>query len=52
LKVSLRSRGGINIGGLAQAYGGGGHFDIAGFYAADNKRGIGRILSSVEALVD
>jgi phosphoesterase RecJ-like protein len=30
LRVSLRSKGRINVAGLAESYGGGGHFDVAG----------------------
>ena len=52
LRVSLRSNGDIDIGPLAQKYKGGGHSDIAGFYAANNKKSISKILASVEALLD
>jgi bifunctional oligoribonuclease and PAP phosphatase NrnA len=52
LRVSLRSKGGINIGKLAQGYKGGGHFDVAGCYIPNNKREISRLLSSAEALLD
>jgi len=52
LRVSLRSKGDINIGKLAEEYSGGGHFDIAGCYIHNNKREISRILSSVKALLD
>jgi len=50
LRVSLRSDGDINIGRVAQEYGGGGHFDIAGCYIPNNRKSIMQILSSVEAL--
>ncbi|MBU0503743.1 MAG: bifunctional oligoribonuclease/PAP phosphatase NrnA [Candidatus Omnitrophota bacterium] len=52
LKVSLRSKGGINIGKIAQEYKGGGHFDIAGCYIPNNRKSIMQILSSVEALLN
>jgi phosphoesterase RecJ-like protein len=35
-RVSLRSKGNINIGKLAQRYGGGGHFDVAGCVIGNN----------------
>ncbi|MDD5173348.1 MAG: bifunctional oligoribonuclease/PAP phosphatase NrnA [Candidatus Omnitrophota bacterium] len=52
LRVSLRSKGDINIGKLAQEYKGGGHFDIAGFYISNGGDSVSRALSSVEALID
>lgn len=51
LRTSLRSRGDINIGKIAEEYMGGGHFDIAGCYIPNNKKSINRVLSSVEALL-
>jgi len=52
LRVSLRSKGDISIGKIAQEYKGGGHSDIAGCYIPNDKKSISRILSSVEALLD
>ncbi|MDD5561677.1 MAG: DHHA1 domain-containing protein [Candidatus Omnitrophica bacterium] len=52
LRVSLRSKGDINIGKVAQEYKGGGHFDIAGCYIPNKKKSILQILSSVEALLN
>jgi bifunctional oligoribonuclease and PAP phosphatase NrnA len=52
LRVSLRSNGDINIGKVAQEYGGGGHFDIAGCYIPNNRKSIMRILSSVEDVLN
>lgn len=52
LRVGLRSKGDINIGKIAQGYMGGGHFDIAGCHISNNKKSIGRILSSVKTLLD
>ncbi len=51
LKVSLRSKGDINIGKIAQEYKGGGHFDIAGCYIPNNRKSIMQILSSVSVLL-
>lgn len=51
LRVSLRSKGDINIGRIAQGYEGGGHFDIAGCYIDNNKKSIRQILSSAERLL-
>ncbi|MBP7056777.1 MAG: DHH family phosphoesterase [Candidatus Omnitrophica bacterium] len=47
LRVSLRSSGGIDVGKIAQRYGGGGHFDISGCYIDNNPRSIKKILDSV-----
>lgn len=51
LRVSLRSKGEINIASIAEKYGGGGHFDIAGCYIPNNTKSIRRLLSSVEDLL-
>lgn len=51
LRVSLRSKGDINIGKLAQDHMGGGHFDVAGCSIPNNRREVRRILSSAEALL-
>ncbi|MDD5584028.1 MAG: DHH family phosphoesterase [Candidatus Omnitrophica bacterium] len=37
-RVSLRSKGSINAGKLAQRYGGGGHFDVAGCLIPNNTK--------------
>jgi len=52
LRVSLRSRGDINIGKLAEAYKGGGHFGVAGCSIPNDKKSVSQILSSMEALLD
>lgn len=51
LRVSLRSKGDINIGKIAQEYDGGGHFDIAGCYIKNDKKSISQILSSAGLLL-
>lgn len=48
-KVSLRSRGGVDAGGLARSFGGGGHHFLAGFLAPGP---VGRIVSDVAAKLD
>ena len=51
LRVSLRSKGRINVAHLAQAFGGGGHFDVAGCIVA-NKPAIKKdILKQAEQLL-
>lgn len=52
LRVSLRSKGDINIGKVAQEHEGGGHLDIAGCYIPNDKKSINRTLHSVEVLLD
>lgn len=44
LRVSLRSRGRINIGKLAASRGGGGHFDAAGCEIPNNRKAISGFL--------
>lgn len=51
LRVSLRSRGYINVGKVAQQYNGGGHFDIAGCYIPNTGRAMQEVLSSAQTLV-
>ncbi len=52
LKVSLRSKGDINIGKIAQEYKGGGHLDVAGCYIPNKMKSIMKILSSAGSLLD
>lgn len=52
LRVSLRSKGDINIGKLAEEYNGGGHFDTAGCYIPNNTKSIKEILSLVKKLLE
>ncbi len=51
LKVSLRSKGDVNVGAVAQEYHGGGHCDIAGCYIKNDTKSMARILSSLETLL-
>jgi len=52
LRVSLRSAAyDIDVGKIAWNHEGGGHFDIAGCFIANNKRHMRNILSEVEGLV-
>lgn len=51
LRVSLRSKGAINVASLAEAYGGGGHFDIAGCSIPNNRASINRLLKMSEKLL-
>lgn len=44
LRVSLRSKGKINIAKIAEHYGGGGHFDVAGCHISNNPRTIKELL--------
>jgi len=48
--VSLRSRGGTDVGSIAQAFGGGGHRLAAGYTSASGVEGAVRSL--VQALKD
>ncbi|RJP28793.1 MAG: bifunctional oligoribonuclease/PAP phosphatase NrnA [Candidatus Omnitrophota bacterium] len=45
LRVSLRSKGRLNIASIAEKYGGGGHFDIAGCYIPNNIKYIKDVIS-------
>lgn len=51
LRTSLRSKGDINIGRIAQDRNGGGHFDIAGCYIDNNRKSIKQLLSSLSVLL-
>jgi len=52
LRVSLRSKGHINIASVARQFSGGGHFDIAGCFIANNTQEIRRFLRQVEKLFE
>lgn len=52
LRASLRSKGDINVGKIAQEYKGGGHFDIAGCHIGNNTKSIKRFLSTVAGLLN
>ena len=49
LRVSLRSKGRINVAGVAEKYNGGGHSDIAGCYIPNNKKSMRELLSFADA---
>jgi bifunctional oligoribonuclease and PAP phosphatase NrnA len=51
LRVSLRSRGRVNVGRIAQARGGGGHYDIAGFNAPNTSRAMNEVLGLIARAV-
>ncbi len=51
LRVSLRSKDGINVASLAYKYGGGGHFDSAGCYIANKKGTIKELIGAAKELL-
>ncbi|MBD3426901.1 MAG: hypothetical protein GF409_06690 [Candidatus Omnitrophica bacterium] len=51
LRVSLRSKGGINVARLAQEYGGGGHSDVAGCIIPNSGGKMEELLGKAEALL-
>jgi len=51
LRVSLRSKGPINVGRLAQSYGGGGHYDVAGCCIPPGNNSIRNFLHAVKILL-
>ena len=51
LRVSLRSKNKINIASLAEEFGGGGHFDVAGCQIPNNKNSINKLLNSAIKLI-
>ncbi len=51
LRVSLRSKDNINVASIAERYGGGGHFDIAGCTIPNNKKSIEEFLKHAERLI-
>lgn len=52
LRVSLRSKGKINIAAIAEYYGGGGHFDVAGCPLLNTAGAVRGLLGRAEALLD
>ena len=52
LRVSLRSKGLINVASLAQKFGGGGHFDVAGCTVVDSAFMRRKILLEAERLLN
>lgn len=51
LRVSLRSKDRINVASIAEHYGGGGHFDVAGCTIPNNRKSIKDLLNRAEKLV-
>jgi len=51
LRVSLRSKGRINIATIAEHYNGGGHFDVAGCSIPNNEKAVREFLKRVESLI-
>ena len=51
LRVSLRSKNKVNVALLAEAYGGGGHFDVAGCVIKNSQKEINRFLSDAKRLL-
>lgn len=51
LRVSLRSKGKINVGSIAEYCRGGGHFDVAGCNIPNNPKAIKELLSMAERLL-
>lgn len=51
LRVSLRSKNKINVAGIAEYYGGGGHFDVAGCTILDNPKSMRELLTMAEGLL-
>jgi bifunctional oligoribonuclease and PAP phosphatase NrnA len=51
LRVSLRSKEKVNIAQIAEYYGGGGHFDVAGCTIPDDPGTIRQLLSMAEGLL-
>lgn len=51
LRVSLRSKGKINVAGIAERFGGGGHFDVAGCYIPNDPKVMQKLLSMAEGLL-
>lgn len=51
LRVSLRSKGGIDVGFLATTYGGGGHDSVASCRIHKTKQGVDRLIKQAGALL-
>ena len=52
LRVSLRSKNNINVASIAERYGGGGHFDVAGCSIPNNRKSIEEFLKHAERLLE
>lgn len=51
IRVSLRSKDRINVASVAERYGGGGHFDVAGCYIPNTNSAINNLLKSASQLI-
>ncbi|MBM3249670.1 MAG: hypothetical protein FJZ09_02355 [Candidatus Omnitrophica bacterium] len=51
LRVSLRSKGKINVAGIAEHFGGGGHFDVAGCSIANKPKAMNKLLAMAKTLL-
>lgn len=51
LRVSLRSKGHVNVAKLAEEYDGGGHFDVAGCFVSNNQGSIEEFLQKAKRLL-
>ncbi|MBD3264894.1 MAG: hypothetical protein GF375_07305, partial [Candidatus Omnitrophica bacterium] len=51
LRVSLRSKGGVNVARFARRYKGGGHFDVAGCFIPYNEKSLAKFLKSAERVL-
>ncbi|MFH1441535.1 MAG: DHH family phosphoesterase [Candidatus Omnitrophota bacterium] len=51
IRVSLRSKGKINVARIAESYNGGGHFDVAGCSIPNDPKSIRRLLKKAEELL-
>jgi len=52
LRVSLRSKDNINVASIAERYGGGGHFDVAGCTIPNNRKSVVEFLRHAERLLE
>lgn len=51
IRVSLRSKGRINIAAIAEQYNGGGHYDVAGCTIRNTRHDINKFLTTIGGLV-
>ena len=52
LRVSLRSKDSINVASIAERYGGGGHFDVAGCTIPNTRKSIDEFLKHAEKILE
>jgi len=52
LRVSMRSKNRINVASLAEQYGGGGHFDVAGCNIPNSHEAVEKVLGLARALLE